>query len=52
MTHLSFLIAGWGIALGVLAIYGISLLRKGRALAQAVPAERQRWITTKEASTL
>lgn len=51
MTHLGYLIAGWGFALGVLAIYGISLVRKGRALAAAVPADRRRWITSDEEST-
>ena len=51
MTHLGYLIAGWGLALGVLAVYGISLVRKGRALAAAVPADRRRWMTTEEKST-
>ena len=48
MTHVGYLIAGWGISLGTLGIYGFSLLRRGRALAARVPADRQRWMTTDE----
>lgn len=48
MSHVGYLIAGWGIALGTLGTYGWSLMRRGRALAARVPAERQRWMTTDE----
>jgi len=46
MTHLGYLIAGWGISLGAIAIYATSLMRRGRALSARVPVERRRWITT------
>jgi hypothetical protein len=48
MTHLGYLIAGWGIPLVVLGIYAISLMRRGKALSARVPAERRRWISTNE----
>jgi len=48
MTHLGYLIAGWGISLGAIAIYSVSLMRRGKALAARVPVERRRWITTND----
>ena len=49
MTHVGYLIAGWGIVLGAMAIYAVSLARRGRELSARVPAERQRWMTTPDA---
>ena len=49
MTHIGYLIAGWGIGLGTLGAYGWSVVRRGRALARRVPAERQRWMTSGDA---
>jgi len=46
MTHLGYLIAGWGIALGTLGLYVVSIIRRGRDLARRVPAERSRWLTS------
>lgn len=46
MDYLGYLIAGWGVVLGAVAIYAFSLLRRGKALAARVPAERRRWMTT------
>ena len=46
MTHLGYLIAGWGIALGAIALYATSLIRRGKALSAQVPADRRRWIST------
>ncbi len=46
MTHLGYLIAGWGISLGAIAIYATALMRRGKALSAHVPADRRRWITT------
>lgn len=46
MTHLGYLIAGWGIVLGAMALYALSLARRGRELSARVPSERQRWMTT------
>lgn len=48
MTHIGYLIAGWGISLSALGFYGASLLRRGRVLAAKVPADRQRWMTTND----
>lgn len=49
MTHVGYLIAGWGIVLGAMAIYAFSLARRGRELSARVPADRQRWMTTPDA---
>lgn len=46
MTHVGYLIAGWGIALGSMGVYAWSLMRRSRELAAQVPPERRRWITT------
>ena len=43
---LGYLIAGWGIPLATLGVYAATLMRRGRALAAQVPADRQRWMTT------
>lgn len=46
MTHLGYLIAGWGISLGAIGLYAASLLRRGRRLTARVPVERRRWMST------
>ncbi|MFT4987649.1 MAG: hypothetical protein ACI88C_000528 [Acidimicrobiales bacterium] len=46
MDYLGYLIAGWGVVLGAVAIYAFSLLRRGKALTARVPADRRRWMTT------
>lgn len=46
MTHVGYLIAGWTISLGSIALYAFSLMRRGRVLAARVPDERQRWISS------
>jgi hypothetical protein len=43
MSHVGYVAAGWGIALGALAAYAVRTLRRGRALAQQVPPEDRRW---------
>jgi hypothetical protein len=48
MTHLGYLIAGWGISLGAIGLYAASLMRRGKALSARVPVERRRWITTND----
>ena len=45
MTHLGYLLAGWGISLGVLAFYAVSVIQRGKKLATQVPSTRQRWMT-------
>lgn len=52
MTHVSFLIAGWGISFGVMAVYALSVVRRGRAVAQRVPQDRRRWMTTRDADRI
>ena len=44
MTHLGYLIAGWGISLVVLGGYGLRLARRGRSLSPLVPEDRRRWL--------
>lgn len=44
MTHLGYIAAAWGSTLGVLGIYALRLLRRGRRLAPRVPIERRRWL--------
>ena len=46
MTHLGYLIAGWGISLGAIGLYATSVIRRGKAMSVRVPVERRRWITT------
>jgi hypothetical protein len=43
LTHAGYLAAGWGIGLGALGIYALSLVRRGRRLAQHVAPEDRRW---------
>ncbi|MDW3219374.1 MAG: hypothetical protein R8F63_12260 [Acidimicrobiales bacterium] len=49
MTHLGYLLVGWGVSLGVGAAYATSLILRGRRLSARVPAERRRWMTTDDA---
>ena len=44
MTHLGYLIAGWGISLVVLGGYALRLVRRGRSLSVEVPEDRRRWL--------
>lgn len=46
MTHVGYLIAGWGIVGGVCTAYAVLLLRRGRRLMTRVPVERARWMTS------
>ncbi len=46
MTHVGYLVAGWGIAAATFVAYGMSLVLRGRRLAAQVPEERRRWMTT------
>jgi hypothetical protein len=43
MTHVGFLVAGWGIGLASLALYALRTVRRGRSLATRVPPEERRW---------
>ena len=44
MTHLGYLIAGWGISLVVLGGYALRQVRLGRSLSADVPEDRRRWL--------
>ena len=46
MSHLGYLLSGWGIALGVLAIYALRLIRRGRRLSVRVPPTYRRWMSS------
>lgn len=51
MTHLGYLLAGWGATLGCGLFYAVHLMRRGRALSARVPAERRRWMTSEGSPT-
>jgi len=44
VTHLGYLMAGWGISLVVLGGYAFRLVRRGRSLSALVPEDRRRWL--------
>jgi len=46
MTHVGYLLVGWGVSLTVIGLYSLSLIRRGRVLSARVPAARRRWMTT------
>ena len=50
MTHLGYLVAGWSISLGALALYAVRVTTRGRRLAARVPAERRRWMAAEDPS--
>ena len=45
MTHLGYLIVGWGTTLAVGALSSFTLLRRGRRMTARVPDGRRRWMT-------
>ena len=46
MTHLGYLLVGWGVSLGCGVLYATRLVLRGRALSSKVPAEQRRWMTS------
>jgi len=50
VTHLGYLLVGWGVSLGAGVLYAVRLIARGRRLGARVPAERRRWMTAKDAS--
>ena len=52
MTHLPFLIAGWGIVFAVCGLYAMSVLKRARRVGAKVPVERARWMTGKDADVI
>jgi hypothetical protein len=43
MTHVGYVAAGWIASLGVLGLYAVRTILRGRALARMVPPEERRW---------
>ena len=52
MTHVGYLVAGWGITFLVVGLYTFTLIQRGKRLAQRVPVEKQRWMSTREADRI
>jgi len=52
VTHLGYLIAGWGIAIGACTLYAMSVMRRARRLSELVPPERIRWMTGEDADVI
>jgi hypothetical protein len=46
MTHLGYLLVGWGATIGVGVLYAASLITRGRKLSARVPSDRRRWMST------
>jgi len=50
VTHLGYLLVGWGVSLGCGALYAARLVVRGRRLSTAVPVGQRRWMTSDTAS--
>lgn len=48
MTHLGYLLVGWGVSLGCGVLYATRLMLRGRRLSAAVPAGQRRWLTSND----
>lgn len=48
MSHLGYLLVGWGVWFGALGLYSARVIVRGRRLAGRVPKDRQRWMTTED----
>lgn len=46
MTHLGYLLSGWGISLGAIGFYAWTVVNRGRRLSGRVPARQRRWMTS------
>ena len=46
MTHLGYLLGGWGVSAVLLTVYAVSVVRRGRALSVSVPEDQRRWLTS------
>ncbi|MCH7789687.1 MAG: hypothetical protein IH940_09615 [Acidobacteria bacterium] len=49
MSHVGYIVAAWALTLGVLALYSVTILRRGRKLSSEVPPARRRWMSTDNA---
>ena len=52
MTHVPYLIAGWGITALAFAVYAGSVMARAKRVSARVPAERQRWMTGNDADVI
>lgn len=52
MTHVGYLIAGWGVVAAVMTTYSWLLVQRGKRLAARVPETRQRWMSSDDAAHL
>ena len=43
MSDMTYILAGWGVTLGTLVFYSVTLALRGRRLSKQVPPERRRW---------
>lgn len=46
MTHVGYLLAGWGVVAVTISIYSWLLVQRGKRLAARVPEARQRWMSS------
>ena len=44
MDDAAFVLGGWAIILGSMALYSWRLIRRGKALTREVPPEHRRWM--------
>lgn len=52
MTHVGFLVAGYGTVFVACALYAVSVLRRAKRVAARVPIERARWMTGKDSDVI
>jgi hypothetical protein len=50
MSHVGYLVVGWGGSSLVLGTYAAFLIVRGRTMAARVPVARRRWMTSEERS--
>ena len=50
MTHVGYVLAGWGATVGLLGGYAIHVIRRGRRLSAVVPPNERRWGSTPDPS--
>jgi len=48
VSHVGYLIVGWGGVVVALGAYAAYLIVKGRGVAESGPAARRRWMTSEE----
>jgi hypothetical protein len=46
MTHLGYLLAGWGLSSFIVLLYAFRLLKRGAQLSARVPSDQARWMSS------